>query len=170
MVRKVSTIYIVRAVLIALTLVMLCCVLRNGLASGEASAAQSHSVTETVQEVVGAIDPDSPIATATGAEFDLLHACVRNFAHFFEYFLLALFACGSFLSFVCPGRWKFSFIPPCFVGLTIAVDEWLQSLTAGRAGQLSDVLVDSLGALLGLGLALLVYGAVQYILIRRKRV
>ena len=75
-------IYITRALLITLTVLTLAFILRNGLASGEVSASESHSVTEAVQEVVGAIDPDSPIATATGEQFDLLHACVREAAHF----------------------------------------------------------------------------------------
>ena len=106
--KKMPTIYIVRAVLIALTVLTLFFILRNGLATGEVSSEQSHAVTETVQEVVGAIAPESPIATATGEEFDLLHATVRSFAHFFEYALLGLFSFGAFLSFVRPGRWKLS--------------------------------------------------------------
>lgn len=165
-VKKLPTIYIVRAVLIALTALMLFFILRNGLATGEASSAQSQAVTETVQEVVGAIAPESPIATATGEDFDLLHATVRNFAHFGEYALLGLFAFGTFLSFVQPGRWKFAFLAPCFVAVTIVVDECLQGLTAGRAAQLSDVLVDVLGAIVGIGVALLVFYLLQ---IRRKR-
>lgn len=165
-VKKKPTIYIVRAVLIVLTLLTLAFILRNGLATGEASAEQSHAVTETVQEVVGAIAPESPIATATGEDFDLLHNSVRNFAHFFEYALLGLFSFATFLSFQ-PTRWKLAFLSPCFVAVTIAVDECLQGLTAGRAAQFSDVLVDALGAAVGMGVALLGFYLLR---LRRKRV
>ena len=161
-----TTIYIVRATLILLTILTFAFVIRNGVASGEVSAQQSHAVTETVQEVVGTIDPESPIATATGAEFDLLHACVREFAHFFEYFLLAAFSFGSFLSFAEKGKWRFAFLPPCFVGATIALDECLQSAVDGRAGQLLDAMVDAVGACCGTLLALLVFFAVRWIVFR----
>ena len=163
---KKLTIYLVRAVLIALTALTLFFILRNGLATGETSAAESHAVTETVQEVVGAIDPDSPIATATGEEFDALHASVRTFAHFFEYFLLGLFSFGAFLSFALPNRWKFAFLPPCLSVVTIALDECLQGLTAGRAAQLLDVLVDMAGSAVGAGVALLIFSLLQ---VRGKR-
>ena len=138
-------------------------IFRNGLATGEVSAAESHSVTETVQDVVGAIDPTSPIATAEGAEFDLLHACVREAAHFIEYFLFAALAFGTFLSFVQKGKWRYAFIPPIVVVLTVFTDEYLQSLTAGRGAQMVDVMVDLIGALFGLALSLLVFWAVKWL-------
>lgn len=167
--KRIRTIDIVRAVLIVLTVLMLFFVLRNGLVAGEASAEESYGATQTLQKAVGLIDPDSPIATATGAEFDLLHACVRDFAHFFEYFLLALFAFGAYLSFARKGKWRFAPITPCFLVATIALDEAFQSLTLGRAAQLMDVLVDSVGALFGMVVSFLIFCAIQWICINIKK-
>ncbi len=167
--KQTITIYIVRILLIALTLCLLWFIFFNATADGEASSQQSHSVTVTVQEVVGAIDPDSPIATATGEDFDLLHACVRKAAHFLQYLALGAAAFGTYLSFVNKEKWGFAYISPCFLFLTAATDEYAQTLTAGRAAEFADFAVDCTGALIGIAFAFFVYGIVLLIVNKRRK-
>ena len=155
------TIWVLRVLLIGLTLGMLWFIFGNASADGVASSQQSYSVTVKVQEVVGAIAPNSPIATATGASFDLLHACIRDLAHFLEYFALALCAFGTYLSFVKEGAWRFAYISPCFVFLTVAADEYVQTLTVGRAAEFADFAVDCTGAFCGICIALMIFAIVK---------
>ena len=163
-------VYILRAFFIALTVAILFFIFRNGTAEGSASSEQSYSVTIKVQEAVGALDPESPIATAKGAEFDLLHACVRDAAHFVQYFALGISASGVFLSFVKKGGWGYFYILPCFVFFTAATDECLQGLTDGRAAQLMDFSVDCIGAAAGIVLAIAVFAMMRLMLYSSKRV
>ena len=163
------SVYILRAFFIALTVAVLFFIFRNGTAEGSASSEQSYSVTVKVQEAVGALDPDSPIATAKGTEFDLLHACVRDAAHFVQYFALGISVCGVFLSFVKKGGWGYFYIVPCFVFFTAAIDECLQGLTDGRAAQLMDFAVDCIGAATGIGLFLAVFAMMRLMLYTSKK-
>ena len=167
--KQTITIYIVRILLILLTLFLLWFIFSNATADGVASSEQSYSVTITVQEVVGAIDPDSPIATATGEDFDLLHACVRNTAHLLQYLALGAAAFGAYLSFVNKEKWGFAYIPPCILFLTAATDEYMQTLTAGRAAEFADFSVDCTGALIGIAFAFFVYGIVLLIVNKRRK-
>ena len=52
----------------------------------ESTQQSSHAV-EMVQQVVAVFAPNSSIITATGAEYDKLHAFVRTLAHFSEFAL-----------------------------------------------------------------------------------
>lgn len=147
--------HILRAILFVGLLATLWLIFANSAQNGEASSSQSVSVTHKVQEVVGAIDPTSPIATATGAEFDFLHACIRNIAHFLEYALLGACAFGLFLSY-SRGK-RYAFFPVAFACLTAVFDEFTQTLADGRAAEWTDFLVDSVGVLAGSVFALVVF-------------
>lgn len=161
--RQKLTIYIVRGLLIALSLVAFVFIFRNALANGEASAEQSYSVTIKVQETVGVINPSSPIATATGEDFELLHACVRNMAHFLEYLFLGACLFGAYLSYANRENAYFFFVPVCLLYLTAATDEYLQTLSGGRAAEFSDLVVDMTGAAIGIIVSLVIYALVRLI-------
>jgi VanZ family protein len=153
---------VVRILLIVLSLCIWVFIFYNALSDGEESSKQSHSVTVSVQEVVGAIDPDSPIATAKGEDFDILHAHVRNAAHFLQYFALGACVFGAYLSFAKKGNRQYGYIPLCLLFLTVAVDEYLQSLTIGRVSEFADFATDSVGYACGICLALLVFGLIKW--------
>lgn len=162
-------VYILRAFFLILTVSILVFIFHNGTAKGEVSSEQSYSVTVKVQEAVGALDPDSPIATAQGTEFDLLHACVRDAAHFIQYFALGISVCGLFLSFAKKRMWWYFYTVPCFIFLTSALDECLQGLTEGRASQLMDFAVDCIGAAAGIAVTLGVFAMIRLALYSSKR-
>ena len=78
---------------------------------------------------------------------------VRKGAHMTEYAILAI------LLYVWLSRWHISCLRMAFMAAALAVfyacsDEFHQLFVAGRAGKVSDVLIDSAGAVLGLALFL----------------
>ncbi len=141
----------------------------NATANGEVSSSQSTAVTDKVQEVVGAINPSSPIANATGKEYDFLHACIRDFGHFAQYFLLGAFAYGTYFSFKGEGNWELSFIPAGAIFLVAATDEYVQSLVNGRGAEFADVMVDMMGCAVGFLIAWAVFAIVCVSITVRKR-
>ena len=151
---------IIRILLIAGTLFSLWFIFSNATATGTVSSQQSTTVTDVVQDVVGTINPSSPIANATGREYDLLHSVIRDFAHFAQYFMLGAFGFGTYLSFKGKGNWGYTFIPVISCFLTAATDEYVQSLTDGRGAQFADLTVDMTGAVMGALIALLVFAIV----------
>ena len=162
-------IHIVRVLFLALTVCVLCFIFANSSKDGETSEAESVQVTVQVQEIVGAIAPDSPIATATGEEFDLLHAFVRNAAHFLEYALLGACMFASYLSFTRKKR--YAVLVPLTIAFVSVFDEYTQTLAAGRGAELSDVLVDLSGGVAGCGFSLVVFWTIALFvfLSRRKK-
>lgn len=80
---------------------------------------------------------------------------VRKGAHMTEYAILAI------LLYVWIGRWQISRLRMACMAAALAVlyacsDEFHQLFVAGRAGKVSDVLIDSAGAVLGLALFLFI--------------
>ena len=109
------------------------------------------------------------IANATGAEYDFLHACIRDFGHFAQYLLLGAFAYGTYFSFKGVGNWQFSFIPVCSVFFVASTDEYIQSLVPGRGAEFTDVMVDMMGCAVGFLIALAVFAIVCVSIKARKR-
>ncbi len=125
----------------------------NSMQDAAESAKQSSQAVEVVQQVIATVAPNSPIVTATGAEYDKLHAIVRMLAHFSEFVLLGALAGWCCRAYTDKNKW--SFIPLCAVALVAVVDELLQITIEGRAAQFLDVLVDVSGGVVGIVFALL---------------
>ncbi len=84
-----------------------------------------------------------PLLTRLGLDFDTVHHLVRKFAHFSEYYILALLVRkASENTFHGKGVilciMLYGFIAPC-------IDEFIQLHVPGRAGALSDVMIDMSG-------------------------
>ncbi len=83
-------------------------------------------------------------------ELNLFHSLLRQAAHFFVFFILALLLINAFrIS-------DLNFIRSALYTLIIAViyaalDEYHQSFVPGRTAELKDVFVDSLGIISGIG-------------------
>ena len=128
-------------------------ILYNSIQPAVESAAQSSRVVALVQRMVAVIAPNSPIATATGAAYERLHAVVRTIAHFAEYAFLGALGTWCYRSYTDKKVWLA--VPSGSVARLAGLDEFLQTLTAGRAGQFLDVVVDILGGSAGVMFALL---------------
>ena len=140
-----------RIILTFLTVACLTWIFSNSIATGAESAQASQTVTEGVQEVVGAVAPSSPIATATGEDFDLLHTFVRNAGHFCQFALLGalLFWCLRSYSLKLSAYW----IAPVTTTSIGFLDEYLQTFVEERVSELFDVFLDCAGAFAGIAFA-----------------
>ena len=80
------------------------------------------------------------------AHIELVHFLVRKAAHFTEYFIL-----GNLLSLtVREAKWKKVLLAPWLMGTMVACcDETIQLFSDGRAGQITDVMIDSSGVFTG---------------------
>ena len=162
-------IHFIRALFLTLTVCSLIFIFFNSTQDEEKSTQQSVQATVQVQEIVGTIAPDSPIATATGEDFDLLHAFVRNAAHFLEYALLGACMFASYLSFTRKKR--YAVLVPMTIAFVSVFDEYTQTLAAGRGAQLTDVLIDIFGGAAGCLFTLTVFLIIVFFvsLSRRKK-
>lgn len=143
-----------KILLIAL-LVLLCTafIFSNSFKNAEQSRADSDVIVEIVEKVAGKIAPDN--------ELDWNYI-VRKCAHLFEFFVLG--ACATLLYF------RFNKGHHLTVGLVflyaIAVafsDEFIQRFT-GRGSSFTDVMIDALGACMGIFFVLLLE-----LLIKRRK-
>lgn len=98
---------------------------------------------------------------------EFLNRPLRKVAHGSVYFILAILLIYAFLVSIQSRHKKLLLvflvtILICF--LYACSDEYHQTFVVGRTGQFSDVLIDSVGALLGSGLS-----SVIYVFFRKKR-
>jgi VanZ family protein len=159
----------IRIILTLLTIGCLAWIFSNSLATGTESSNASQTVTETVQDVVGAVAPSSPIATATGEEFDLLHTFVRNAGHFCQFALLGALLFWCLLSYSL--KKKALWIAPVTTTAIAFIDEYLQTFVEERVGEIFDVFLDCAGAVTGIAFAVAcVWLGIKIISKRKKNV
>ncbi|WP_404429459.1 VanZ family protein [Sutcliffiella horikoshii] len=119
---------------------------------GEQSADLSGGITELVNQIVEQVAPE--------AEFQIeeISFFVRKNAHFFAYMLLAVLTLNAVRR--SGGRGWLSMGVAFIISVLYAIsDEVHQLYVPGRSGQVSDVLLDSAGALMGIGL----YAVISYL-------
>ncbi|ADI00574.1 VanZ family protein [Salisediminibacterium selenitireducens] len=116
---------------------------------GDESAALSGGITRWIHTVLTAL----PLIDF---EIGILHTLIRKSAHFFVYLILgvlvlhALLASRVTLFRASVYAW---FIATAYA----ATDEYHQTFIPGRVGDVMDVVIDSLGAMTGILIYLLVY-------------
>jgi len=116
----------------------------------EASSQSSGVISEAIYEVIEDSFPDSPITEDT-FEFTL-----RNAAHFILYFVLGIFILNALYFY------KIKWISLIGFSLLIAVlyaltDELHQYYVPGRAFQVNDLIIDTLGAMTGILIVAFLY-------------
>lgn len=118
----------------------------NSLQNGEESAKQSDFFVKIITPILSFFGIDADIHT--------IGVIVRKAAHFTEYFVLC--ACASVV-FHTKDNKKWLFIPPIYCLAVAFTDEFvMQMITEGRAPQITDVLIDFSGALVGFLVVMLV--------------
>lgn len=114
----------------------------------EQSADLSGGITELVNVVVEKVAPEADL------HIEQISYFVRKNAHFFAYMLLAMLTLNALRR--SGGRGRKSAALALGITVLYAIsDEVHQLFVPGRSGQMSDVLLDSVGALVGIGLYLL---------------
>lgn len=84
-------------------------------------------------------------------QLEFIHVFIRKCAHFTEYLILGVFSTLTLLQ----TEWK----RKCAVGIGFCagvamLDETLQLFVSGRTGKVLDVLIDSVGAMVGIAFVL----------------
>ncbi len=94
-------------------------------------------------------------------DFESLNHIVRKLAHFAEYTGLGIFAVTTLYQISLRKKSMWAVI---YCIIVASIDETIQKFNPGRSGQLSDVLLDSLGGLCGVLIVVLIV----YVIRRRK--
>ena len=77
---------------------------------------------------------------------ELLETIIRKMAHFAEYFILGILMSMTIRETKCKSR---ILMPWAIATIVAACDETIQLFSAGRSGQITDVMLDSCGVLVG---------------------
>ena len=125
--------------LLLLILLTVCFIFGNSLRGAEASGTQSGMVSAFLGKALGL-----PEEVYEGPSFGAL---IRMLAHMAEFALLGA-EVTLLLFHLRPSR-SFYLLGGLACALTAAVDETIQFFVPGRVTELSDLLLDTLGALLG---------------------
>ena len=134
-------------VIVILTIGIIAFIFTNSLQNGEESNAFSAPFVEWAERI---FDPNDKIPTQT------FNYAIRKLAHITEFTMIGL-ALGGLMCSAYRAKKQWHIAAVLFWGLSIAViDEYIQSFTA-RTSSVSDVLIDFVGVLIGLGLTALVY-------------
>lgn len=130
---------------------------------GEASAHLSQGITEIIIEVIETAAPQLSV------DWQSFHLFVRKNAHFFVYLVLGVMILRAITKSKSSKQSKPISIQACAIALIMSAgyavtDEVHQIFVPGRSGQVSDVLIDTLGALTGI----ILYSIYWYVRSRRK--
>lgn len=115
----------------------------NSNQNGESSTGNSNKLISKVVSILTNVEEGTKEMDEIVEKFNLP---VRKTAHFIEYFLLAVFVVYALLILNVP---SYLIIAIIYSVLFAISDEVHQLFIDGRSGQLSDVLLDSSGALIG---------------------
>ena len=125
-------------------ILMVCFIWGNSLVPGEESGSISLGVLEHIHGALASV----------GLPYEwITHHLVRKTAHFTEYMVLGIIAMQAFR----PHRSQAALpmlVTTLFLVLIPSFDETIQLFVGGRAGQVTDVLIDCSGALTGVLLTL----------------
>lgn len=127
--------------------IWICFIFYNSLQNADSSSQSSGWALNLVLNIFSKLNISvDPITT---------HLLIRKFAHIFEYFVLAILFTlyFSLLNMSDMYRLIYSISLP---GIVAIIDEIIQSYVPGRAGLMSDVLIDMIGVVLGVGLVILI--------------
>ncbi len=129
---------------LALSILCLLFIFSNSLDNGVESDQKSAGVTDAINKIVHAL----------GFKGDVPHIFVRKLAHFGEFAILSVFVCPTLVF----SKKKLSpLLAPPICLVCALIDEFLQNFSVGRGSQLSDVGIDTFGAICGTAAFMAVY-------------
>lgn len=152
----------------ALVLLWVMVIWGHSLMPGDASSAESSVFVKAAQRVVYVIYQQHfalfdrlaqahPHFLLSLTDPEVMHFYVRKAGHFSEYLVLACFTLNAVRR-TLSGFLSGALAALLFWVATPCVDEWIQLHVPGRAGMLTDVLIDMSGFATGLVLGLVVWG------------
>ena len=134
-----------KEILISLTLLWTCIIFTFSLQPADASSELSQGFGRWLVETFlpGFMEY---MESMTQEQLDFWHHILRKCGHFTEYFILGVVATITVFQ-VKINRKMLSALGYCI--LVASVDETIQLFVSGRSGQITDVMLDSVGALTG---------------------
>lgn len=119
--------------------------------TAEQSAGLSTKVTKIIFKTVSMVMPIDTDVRAIDRMVKQFHNLVRKSAHAGLYFVLGGFVINSFIQTGTKGIKAYVYALLFCVAYAVS-DELHQTFVVGRSGQVSDVLIDTVGALIGISM------------------
>lgn len=133
-------------IFLILTILWMTLIFSMSGANGEESGSLSRKVTRIMCQIIISGYDDLPLDEQEGL-IDKYHLFVRKMAHGTEYAILGILLCGTVVKDKCS---FISVLLPWIIGVLYAIsDEVHQLFVSDRAGQVMDVLIDSVGVTAG---------------------
>lgn len=111
-------------------------------------ATTSNSLSVTLVNLCGFLGLD-----VTSSNFDIIHTLIRKLGHISEFFFLAFCLYNAL---ICDFTFKKSVFLAFIISFLYAIsDEFHQLFIPGRCGNITDVMIDSLGMLLFISILLI---------------
>lgn len=125
--------------------------------TGETSSTQSMGIVTRVVNFANEITGNKMTEEKKLVWEERIHTPIRKMAHMTEYMI---FACTVAFPFVLYGKKKkwITCVTFCYCTCYAALDEIHQLFVPNRSGQVRDVLIDSVGILIGIILFRTIYG------------
>ena len=157
-----------KLVFLILSLVWMIVIFWYSSRNSELSTEDSQSVALTIGDIT--INDFDQWTTEAQYEYAAsIDHPVRKAAHFSEYMLLGILLFGAWYD--NERKKSKNFLVPLIIGVVYAAsDELHQLLISGRAGMISDVLIDSSGVLAGVFLSLLLIILISLVKNKRQKV
>jgi VanZ family protein len=119
--------------------------------TAEQSAGLSIKVTEIIFKTVSMVIPIDTDVSAIDKLVKQFHNLVRKSAHAGLYFVLGGFVINSFIQSGTKGFKAYVYALLFCVAYAVS-DELHQTFVVGRSGQVSDILIDTVGAIIGISM------------------
>ena len=138
-------------IFVGVTILWICIIFSFSLQSAEVSEELSSDVGRILLEK---IFPEMLECSedSTVDRLGLYHFFLRKAAHFTEYFVLGILVTITLRKVAWKKKWYCELMVIGLCILVASMDETIQLFVDGRSGQISDVLLDGAGALVGMGL------------------
>lgn len=136
---------------------MMCLIWMFSANSGDVSSGQSMGIVSRVITIGEELTGHTLTEQERVQWEERIHTPIRKMAHMTEYMIFALTVAFPFLLYHKSKKWISVFTYVYCVGYA-GIDEIHQLFVPERAGQLRDVLIDSIGVLVGIILFRVIYG------------
>ena len=157
---RIINIFSKRTIYLLLTLLWVAVIFSFSLQPATTSSEVSRGVGEWLVETFAPFLSERLEAMPV-EQLEFLHTLLRKAGHFSEFFVLGVLAMLSVLQ----TKVRYRLLSALsFCALVAAVDETIQLFVSGRSGQVTDVMLDGVGALCGIAVLM----GVRKILIGKK--
>lgn len=146
-----------KKILLFLTLSAACVIFAQSMLPAQTSTVESDAVYDLLTEIMDFFKINNLFTSLS----------IRKFAHFFEF---AVFGCLLTSTCIAYGeKIRKSFFKIFFIMLAVPVaDEFIQYFSEGRSSQVSDVILDFCGCILGFAVAAVITEILKHKILRKQ--